>query len=264
MAARVVRWVVVYVPPRRRGFRLADSLERLIGLPRAPLRARHVSGYRITTDLTDKVQRSLFFRGEYEPEASRLIRESLPEGGTFLDVGANAGHYTFLGARQVGPAGRVHAFEASPSMAHRLATDVEANRLSSVVTVHAVAVSDEPGRMRLVTPGTDAAMAHRYLDPSRTEPGEEVTIVTVDDVLPDLAPDVVKVDVEGADLRALRGMRHVLSSRPGLVVVETMDDQLRRFGDSTGDIVRFMEDLGYEGEVIDEPWHATSMAFRPR
>ncbi|MGZ4317246.1 MAG: FkbM family methyltransferase, partial [Gaiellaceae bacterium] len=61
---------------------------------------------------------------------SRLVKDALIRGDTFLDVGANAGHYTFLAARRVGTSGSVYAIEASPSTAALLADDVCRNGLA--------------------------------------------------------------------------------------------------------------------------------------
>jgi hypothetical protein len=66
-AARAVRAAIIHLPPRRRGMRVADFVEGLFGTPKQRLRSRHVSGYQITCDLRDAVQRSLFYRGTYDP-----------------------------------------------------------------------------------------------------------------------------------------------------------------------------------------------------
>jgi FkbM family methyltransferase len=260
-AARTVRLAVVHVPPRRRGLRMASLVEAFAGRPTRPLRARHISGYVITCDLHDAVQRSLFYLGTYEPRTSRLIQTNLDRGDTFIDVGANVGHYTFLAARQVGPSGSVHAIEASGETARALMSDVRNNGLEAFVSVHHVAAGAALGRAT-VRAGMDelSPIGTRYIAPDGE--GEEVAVVSVDELLPDSHPAVVKVDVEGADLQALQGMQRMIErARPRLIVVEADDTMLARLGDSTAALTEYLCGLGYRGEPIHEEWHALSLAF---
>ena len=220
MGARLCRAAVIYFPPRRRGIRVADISESIFGIPPL-LYGRHVSGYSITCDVTDSVQRSLFYTGTYEPAATRLIRQHLREHDVFVDVGANADHFRFLAASIVGPSGHVHAIEASPSTAERLVADVVSNKLDDTVTIHRTAAFDESGVAVIVEDvGSPHRIGGRHLDRSADD-GETVSTVRLDDLLINVTPQVIKVDVEGADLRALHGARTLIETRkPRLVIAE--------------------------------------------
>jgi FkbM family methyltransferase len=226
---------------------VVDLVHMYVPPPRSLLRTTHVSGFLTTCDLSDAVQRSMFYRGLYEPYTSRMILEALPVGGTFLDIGANAGNFTLLAAAAVGPSGFVHAIEASPLNAQRLRADLEANGLTNRVALYEVGVADAIGTMRLQFAPGPSPHGMRYLDPGAAIGGEVVSITTVDELLPDLHADVVKVDVEGADLRVLRGMSKVLAAHPPkLLIVEVEECLLQRFGDSTAELVAFMRQKGYQ------------------
>lgn len=263
IAARAVRLLVIHVPPRRRGIRLTHLAERWAGTPSEPLTARHVSGFKLTCDLRDTVQRALFYCGTYEPQTTALIRSALASGDTFLDIGANVGHYTFLAAKAVGPAGRVIAIEASKSTAERLAADVTSNGLDHIVTVHNVAAADEASSVFLYAGHDPSQVGMRHLDPSPRDDAIEATRqMPLDDLLPGLRTDVVKLDIEGAELRALVGMRHILTNhRPRLVVAEMQEEMLARFGDSPDTVNAFFTELGYEGREVGEKWHGESRSF---
>jgi hypothetical protein len=102
----------------------------------------------------------------------------------------------------------------------------------------------------------------RYLDPAATTSGELVRVTTVDELLPDLDAGAVKIDVEGADLRVLHGMVRVLTNHPPrLVVVEAINANLARFGDSVAELVAFMANRGYRAQPIAEAYGADSLAF---
>jgi FkbM family methyltransferase len=262
VAARAVRLAVIHIPPRRRGLRLADLVEALAGRPTRPLQARHVSGYLITCDLQDSVQRSLFYSGTFEPNTSTLIKSHLAPGDTFLDVGANVGHYTFLAAREAGPSGRIHAIEASRETADTLAADVRSNGLEAFVSVHNVAAGATEGRAALREGDELSPVGTRYIEQGV---GGDVAVVPLDELLPDSSPAVIKIDVEGADLQALRGMQRMIErAHPRLIVVEADDALLGRFGDSIASLTGYMEALAYVGEPIAEKWHAPSIAFKLR
>lgn len=263
VAARAVRLAVIYIPPRRRGLRLADLVEALAGRPTLPMQARHVSGYLITCDLRDSVQRSLFYSGTFEPHTSALIKSHLAPGDTFLDVGANVGHYTFLAAREVGPSGRIHAIEASRETADALAADVRTNGLEAFVSVRNVAAGATEGRAAVREGDELSPVGTRYIE--QGVEGDSVAVLPLDELLPDSSPAVIKIDVEGADLQALQGMQRMIErAHPRLIVVEADDALLGRFGDSIASLTEFMTALGYVGERIAEEWHAPSIAFKLR
>jgi len=206
----------------------------------------------------------LFYRGTYEPLTSGLVRDALARGDTFLDVGANVGHYTFLAANKVGTSGSVYAIEASPSTAALLADDVCRNGLAQTVRVHNVAALDRQGWLPLYGSEGPSPIGMRSLhqEADSRVATEEVKAMPLDDLLPDVQPAVIKVDVEGADLRALIGMRQMIErAHPRLIVVEAEDEQLRRFEDSVHELTSYMQHFGYSSVSVDEPYHPNSLAF---
>jgi FkbM family methyltransferase len=256
------------VPPRQKGLSAVVRVERLVAPPSGLMETRHVSGYKVWCDLSDSVQKSMFYRGTWEPTETALILEALPVGGCFLDVGANAGHYTLAAAGRVGPKGRVLAVEASSVNASRLVDTLTRNGLRERVAVHQVAVADVPGTMRLVDGPKGAVHGSRRLEAAAvSQDGELVDVTTLDALLtggPKI--DAVKIDVEGSDLRVLRGMKGILTThRPALLIVEADPSQLVNFGDSVDDMCDFMGSLGYVGTnfLEREPWETPSLAFRP-
>jgi FkbM family methyltransferase len=147
-------------------------------------------------------------------------------------------------------------------MAEQLRADVARNGLTNQLTVYHVAVSDQPGTMILQEAPGDSPHGQRYLDPSGSTIGETVEVTTVDRLLPDIAPAVVKIDIEGADLRALHGMRRMLAQRPPrLLLVEAIDSQLARFGDSSAALIEYMQEFGYEPHDVSEVDGARELSF---
>ena len=75
----------------------------------------------------------LLIDGVHEPAETRTIREQVPPGGSFVDVGANIGYYTVLAAIVAGPGGRVYGFEPEPVNFRTLKKNIELNGLKNVV-----------------------------------------------------------------------------------------------------------------------------------
>ncbi|GAC1365163.1 MAG: FkbM family methyltransferase [Actinomycetota bacterium] len=261
--AQLCRLAITYLPPRRRGLRLASYSERWAGRPSRPLLARHVSGYSVTCDLSDDAQRAIFYTGTYEPRLSRLIVDALRPGDVFFDLGANLGHYSLLAARRLGGRGSIHAVEASAQTAARLRETVRRNHLSAIIAVHQVAVGDRQERMTLAHPeSAPSPLGMRFLDPSAATPGEAVQVVRLDDYLPEVTPTVVKLDVEGAEVRALAGMQECLRN-PDLrcIFAEAIDSQLARFGDSTASMTQYLAGFGFHSARLVDRYFADTQIY---
>jgi len=147
----------------------------------------------------------------WNPEEYTAFRAAVRPGATVLDVGANVGAYTLLFARWVGANGKVVAFEPAPEAAAGLRRHLELNELSSTVDVQQCAVSDSAGTARFACAEANGANAIVVGQPGTA--AIEVATVTLDAFCSRnrIVPDVIKIDVEGAELDVLRGARQVLA-----------------------------------------------------
>lgn len=155
--AKRLRWMLrrALVPPARlfvRRFRQSGLnllLTQRILEPDLRWRDREflattVFGAKMSLDTRDIIQRYLYIFGIWEPNITHWMRRRLKPGDVLLDIGANVGYYTLLGARLVGSAGRVVAFEPSPTIRASLLRNIELNELDNV-EVQGYAVSSERG-----------------------------------------------------------------------------------------------------------------------
>lgn len=165
---------------------------------------------------------------QYEPHLTAKLRALLGPGSVFVDVGANIGFFTLLAAARVGPKGRVRAFEARADNVALLRRSLAENGFANV-DVHECAVSDRAGRLAFFASGTWYSNGRIVGD---DEAGSEqlprVPAVTLDEALAD-APriDVVKMDIEGAEAKALAGMRALLRRHRPVLLTEFSPDLLR-------------------------------------
>jgi len=179
--------------------------------------------------------------GSFEHDKQRLMSSMLHPGDTMFDVGANVGYYTLLGSHRVGTTGHVVAFEPLPANVRFLQRHVRLNRVQNV-SLQAVAVSDHDGRARFA-PHASNAMG-KLSDAGSVE----VATVSLDSIakagrFPD--PNLLKIDVEGAELGVLRGAAQLLErARPAILLATHGADVHRQCCD-------FLRNAGYELRPID-------------
>jgi FkbM family methyltransferase len=169
----------------------------------------------------------LLLDGIWEPEITALVQRLLKPGMTFVDVGANIGYYTLLAAKQVGHTGKVYAFEPEPLNFELLRKNVIVNWFSGLVRAEKKAVSDAGGhidfyvRQNYRGNSSIGAVTREHLE-NLYDSMERIQVETVslDEYFPEPPSiDLLKIDVEGAELDALQGMRNVIQSNPEIIII---------------------------------------------
>jgi FkbM family methyltransferase len=182
---------------------------------------------------------------------------------TFVDLGANIGYFSLLTAQAVGPAGRVFAFEPLPSMADFLARNVRDNGLDNVVQVVRKAVSERTDVVGFCFDEHNSVSAHIHTEGHPAGSTIDVESVTLDTFLAEAGwPPVhlVKMDVEGAKLAAIRGMRELVGRNKELVLVFEFLHQ--HFGVDTERLHELFDTLGTLGFARFRVLHRDGGAVR--
>lgn len=224
----------------------------------APICVPWIKNLQIFLEPGDEGSRILFLSGIYEPESLTLLEKILPIGGTFVDIGANCGFYTLVGARLVGESGRVIAFEPSPREFARLEGNIGANRLQHVTLVKAAAGKNaETAALRIAEKGHAGhnTLGSRFAYSGvKTDTTTRVDVVRLDDVLHDIGAsrcDVIKLDIEGSELRALQGARETLRQHKPKLLIELFDSALGANGSSAAQLLAWLDEQGYRVHDID-------------
>lgn len=253
---RILRAYARFAPTERGGYRLVRGLRRFV--PKESW-----SGY---FAVDDSIEMNLDLGvypdccmacGLYELDTYRILKKSLRPGMHFLDVGANIGYFTLLAARLVGQAGRIDAIEPDPVNRLRLEEHLNKNGMGNAVCVHAVAASDREGMVDLWHPEEGLAnhgMSSIYYGIGKGAARYHVPAARLDEVIPK-SPDVVKMDIEGAEYNALKGMeRWLLVGKPPIIIVEHNQSSAKAAGWQCGDILRYLQgmDMGWEAFWIGQ------------
>ena len=164
----------------------------------------------------DVIGRSLYWRGlrAWEPETIKTFIDLIRGAKVFLDVGANTGIYSLIGLA-INPKLQVIAFEPVPRIRRRLEENIRLNGWQDRCEVRAEAVSGSPGVAQFHIPYEECPTSASLNESGfRGFEGEviAVPVTTLDEVCGELfALDVVKIDVEGFEDKALEGMKRILN-----------------------------------------------------
>lgn len=195
---------------------------------------------------------------EAESQSTNFVKKQLKPGQTFVDCGAHVGYYTILASKIVGESGKVYAFEPSTSNFEVLKANIQLNKCSNVVAINK-ALLDKTGRSKLYRMNLDShgqlylqegLVGDKPLTDQKYGPKdvlakndyEEVETVRLDEVL-SISPDMVKLDVEGSEMLAIRGMEKLL---------EKPSDMVMLVEDLTGDSVKYLIDK-YDFAAVGKP-----------
>jgi len=190
-----------------------------------------------------------------ERDVEETLLGLVSAGDVVYDIGANIGWYSLLAARRVGASGSVVAFEPDIDNAAFVQRNAATNGLANVTVVPA-AVTDHDGWATLLLRGSlmsridqddDEAQARRRAGHEQRIHGRTpVPVLALDTWIAQTgqaAPTVIKIDIEGAEIGALRGMKETLrAARPTLVV------ELHGTRDAVLDL---LDEAGYEHEPIE-------------
>jgi len=220
----------------------------------------------------DVIGREIYVHGIFEKAEVRFVTGFLKRGMVFLDLGANCGQYTLLGAQCVGETGKVHSFEPSSRMFAELEFNVTLNGLSDRCVLNNVALSDTEGVARLskYEAGYEVygslGSQNRHPDSVGLE-YEDVKTITLDSYVTthDVGRiDLMKIDIEGAELLALRGGTQLLHSPDApAIVLEMADVNTDGFGYKAMEIWDFLEECGYHLYRFDRQGAIAGRADRP-
>ena len=172
----------------------------------------------------------LYFRKEWEPSETAIVKRLVHSGMKVLDVGAHIGYYTLLMSHLVGKDGQVHAFEPNPSTQTLLIANMVNNAVENVL-MHPFAAYDRRCQLELYCDESPASSS--IVKPNTDVYGVKVQAMPLDECFNDGVFDFVKMDIEGAEIYALRGMRGIIKRSPSLnMIVELCPSLLQRQGAS--------------------------------
>ena len=235
-------------------------LHRLRALQRGqPLTCKMLDGtITIFADPYDGVVgKKVFLTGKWEPAESAFIQRFVQPGMTVFDIGANIGAHSFLLAKRVGENGKVHAFEPTVAGTY-LSRSLEFNHFRQI-SFNPIALGNRPGLLRLVRcrRGSEAFTSiSTPIFAAAAEGDMDVPVDTLDNYMYSVGLakiDLVKIDVEGAEILVLQGARKALEAHAIAAWLFEMNDVcLNNSGYSSEQLENLFRDSGYSLFLLDD------------
>lgn len=209
-----------------------------------------VDGRKMYLDEDDSMRLST--RGYYEPFITQQIKSLVKEGDIVLDIGAHIGYYTLILAKLVGEKGKVYAFEPDPTNFVLLRKNVEINGYKNVI-LEQKAVSDCPGKVKLYL-GAERS-THHSIHKNKYSGGDYVLVesICLDDYLKEDQIHFAKIDIEGGEFGALRGMSLLLKrSKDMKIITEVIPIFLQKINVTPEQFVDFIQEHKFKVYILHE------------
>ena len=186
-----------------------------------------------------------FILGNHETEVQQFLASVLRPGMVYYDVGANVGFFATIAARLVGPSGKVVCFEPLPENARQIQYNAQLNGFDNVMArCEALGSSNRTEIFHTSTEPTWGMLATVGKLPEKVSGKIQVSVRTLDSLyaegLP--RPDVIKMDIEGAEADALNGARETLGAHRPLLVIELHS--------TNAAVTTVLEELEYDAAVL--------------
>jgi FkbM family methyltransferase len=209
-----------------------------------------VGGVELFCDAADAAVTPGLLSGAYESHLSAVFEKYCTPGLTVVDVGANLGYYSLLASKLVGPAGRVVALEPNSENCRLLLSSLRLNDSTNVQLLPVAADAATGWAYYSTHVGSNGGLIEG--GDLLSHPGNVVPTFRLDDLV-DGPVGFLKMDVEGAEGRVVRGARRIIERDRPIVTTELKDEMLRRVsGTSVTDYLGYFEKLGYTPSLLEK------------
>ena len=182
----------------------------------------------------------------YEKNETNFVKDSVNKGDIVIDIGANIGYYTLMFAKLVGDTGKIYAFEPDPKNFSILEKNIQVNGYNNII-LEKKAVSNKLGKSTLYMNENSAGSSMHK--PNNVVNQIYVDLITLDNYFEvnTITPDFIKIDIEGYELNALKGMESILqSSDKTKIMIEYNPLTKKEFNSDPMDNLTFLSELGFK------------------
>jgi FkbM family methyltransferase len=209
-----------------------------------------VGGVELLADAADAAVTPGLLSGRYEVHLSTVFEKYCTSGMTVVDVGANLGYYSLLASRLVGPSGRVVALEPNSENCRLLLSSLRLNDITNVQLLPVAADTATGWAYYSTHVGSNGGLIED--GELLSHPGTIVPTFRLDELV-EGPVGFLKMDVEGAEGRVVRGATRIIERDRPIVTTELKDEMLRRVsGTTVADYLGYFEKLGYAPSLLEK------------
>lgn len=185
----------------------------------------------------------------HEEKATELLGEKLKDSKCFVDIGAHLGYFTLFASKII-PEGQIISFELDKINFYLLKKNIELNNCKNV-EIFNNAVTDKPGKIEYKR-DSDQPMPNLNILVTTSNNSFD-KMISVDSVVLDdffknrtVKPNIIKIDVEGAEMNVLKGMKNLIKSYKPNLFLEIHPDILPKFNSSAEEVISYLKEKGYK------------------
>lgn len=196
------------------------------------------------------------FGYEHEKFELNLFKNSLKKGDIVLDLGANIGLYSLSAAKIVGNSGKIYSFEPDPITFKNLKKNIESNKCDNVELINK-AVSNKTGTIAFTSSENISSRSKNHIKSDDEPESNSIKIHTIkiDDFFENKVNviNVIKMDIEGAEFEALKGMKKIIDKNKHLkIFLEFSPFMLKRLNADIAEMINFFKSCNFKINKINE------------
>ena len=213
---------------------------------------------------SEHIQQQLFWYGYYEKEIGDLIKKILKPDDVFLDIGANIGYFSLLAAIYL-PTANIISFEPVKLVFKQFEENISFNNISNITPINAAVGEKDDMKEIYVSAEDNLGMSSFQKPENYSGNNEKVKVIAIDSWFRSSGLskiDLIKIDIEGSELFALKGMNETLLEFKPLIIIEINPDTLRLFNQNSLDIFGHLKQLGFSGFRISKTGKLAEYPFQ--
>ena len=215
-----------------------------------PLTRKIAGGGKILCDLRDHVESRIYFFGAYEPIEAYLFCQLIRPDMHIVDAGANIGFYSLLASSRLSTRGKVFSFEPIPSNIEKLKLNIQRSHKPKIKVIEKglwnkkEVIKFSLAQEFIGNEGSYSASRTKGAKHSFNCPVEPLDAFIDSEEIPKV--DLIKMDIEGAELFALKGAKNLIQNQLPSILIEINQDACKKFNYNTEKIDKFLLPLGYK------------------
>lgn len=184
--------------------------------------------------------------GYWDSNETRVLEKIIQPGLKIVEVGSNFGVHTLRMAELVGSAGKIYAFEANPAVSRYLKQSITMNGLTDIIHLYEMGAGDKSEQKHFASSTKNIGGGH--VIPSQTPGSITVNLIRLDDIVPPGHIDILKMDVEGYELKALKGAQSIIDRNADhiILMLEFSSELCQLHGYAASDIVDFLKSYNFK------------------
>jgi FkbM family methyltransferase len=213
---------------------------------------RHINGFEIRLPL----RYARYYENNYESETFKFFEKNIRPDQTILDIGAHIGLYSVFFSKKVGNAGKVICFEPTPGTFSILKQTAELNALTNCILVNA-AVAEKSGilKFNLTSEDGEGSNANSLVRTERSVSSTDVKVYSIDDYRREqkIKIDILKIDVEGYELNALKGAKETFQNDKPTGILALHPASIEQLGQTLEHIWDLLAEYKCKVEIHGKP-----------